>query len=252
MVLGLNSFKNAFSGFAEQYTIIGGAACDLLMSKENMEFRATKDLDIVLIVEALTPEFVNRFWYYVKEAGYEHQNKSTGEVEFYRFSNPKSKAYPKMIELFSRKPDMIKLPEGAVLTPLPMDDELSSLSAILLNDSYYNFLLSGITMIDGVSILNTTHIIPFKAKAWLDLSQKKQQGMQVDSKSINKHKRDVFRLAVLLREDQRVYTSTDIYKDVNDFIDGMDNEEVNLKDLGIYNLVKEDVLHLLQKVYVEI
>lgn len=33
-------------------------------------FRATKDLDIVLIVEALTPEFVSKFWQYVQTAGY--------------------------------------------------------------------------------------------------------------------------------------------------------------------------------------
>ena len=252
MVPGIDSFREAFSGYSEQYAIIGGTACDLLMNNENMEFRATKDLDIVLIVEALTPEFVSRFWDYVKEAGYEHKNKSTGDVEFYRFSNPKSKLYPKMIELFSRKPDKIKLPDGAILTPLPMDDELSSLSAILLNDEYYNFLRSGMTVIDGVSILDTTHIIPFKAKAWLDLSYRKQQGMQIDSKSINKHKRDVFRLAVLLREDQRVYASSEVYKDINNFIESMEDEEVNLKDLGIYNLTKEDVMELLQKVYIEI
>lgn len=29
-------------------------------------------LDIVLIVEALTPEFVSKFWQYVQTAGYQH------------------------------------------------------------------------------------------------------------------------------------------------------------------------------------
>jgi len=41
-----------------------------------------------------------------------------------------------MIELFSRRINSIELPEDAVLTPLPLDDDLSSLSAILLDNDY--------------------------------------------------------------------------------------------------------------------
>jgi hypothetical protein len=44
-----------------------------------------------------------------------------------------------MIELFTKRPDVIVLPEDAMLTPLPFDEEISSLSAILLNDDYYDF-----------------------------------------------------------------------------------------------------------------
>lgn len=61
MVKGFNSFRRWFSGYEEQYTIIGGTACDLLMTEEELEFRATKDIDLVLIVEALTAEFGARF-----------------------------------------------------------------------------------------------------------------------------------------------------------------------------------------------
>ncbi len=41
-------------------------------------------------------------------------------------------------------------------------------------------------------------LIPFKAKAWLDLKERKLNGDQVDSKNIKKHKNDVFRLALLI------------------------------------------------------
>lgn len=51
MVTGFESFKRWFSEYSEQYTIIGGTACDLLMSEEGMDFRATRDIDMVLIVE---------------------------------------------------------------------------------------------------------------------------------------------------------------------------------------------------------
>ena len=51
MVRGFATFKERFQGFEEQYVIIGGTACDLIMESEELDFRATKDIDIVLIVE---------------------------------------------------------------------------------------------------------------------------------------------------------------------------------------------------------
>lgn len=77
MVPGLVSFQEWFLDFEEQYVIIGGTACELLMNDVGLEFRATKDIDLVLIVEAITKQFGERLWEYVKQAGYEHINKST-------------------------------------------------------------------------------------------------------------------------------------------------------------------------------
>ena len=50
------------TGFEDQYVIIGGTACDLIMENEELPFRATKDIDIVLIVESITVEFRKQFW----------------------------------------------------------------------------------------------------------------------------------------------------------------------------------------------
>lgn len=47
-----------FRGYEEQYAIIGGTACDLLMMDEGLDFRATKDIDLVLIIEALNTDKV--------------------------------------------------------------------------------------------------------------------------------------------------------------------------------------------------
>ena len=131
MVTGIESFKEWFKGNESQYAIIGGTACDILMTEEGLDFRATKDIDLVLIIEAVDAAFGRKFWDYVKQAGYEHRNKSSGVPQFYRFSHPTSNRYPAMIELFTRKLDAIQLPDDAVLTPLPMDEDISSLSAIL-------------------------------------------------------------------------------------------------------------------------
>ena len=103
-----------------------------------------------------------------------------------------------MIEIFSRNPDFIILEDDAVLTSLLIDDEISSLSAILLNEAYYELLKTGQKMVDGIPVLSPTCLIPFKVKAWLDLKERKLNGDQVDSKNIKKHKNDVFRLALLI------------------------------------------------------
>ena len=81
MVRGITNFKKRFQGYEEQYVIIGGTACDLIMENEELPFRATKDIDLVLIVEALTAEFGETFWEFIKEAEYDHCNKSTGEAQ---------------------------------------------------------------------------------------------------------------------------------------------------------------------------
>lgn len=45
MVTGIESFKEWFKGNESQYAIIGGTACDILMTEEGLDFRATKDID---------------------------------------------------------------------------------------------------------------------------------------------------------------------------------------------------------------
>ena len=50
MVKGIDSLKNWCLGYEEQSVIIGGTACDILMTHEELSFRATKDIDLVMIV----------------------------------------------------------------------------------------------------------------------------------------------------------------------------------------------------------
>lgn len=102
MVKGIERFKEFFHDYKNHYVLIGGAACDLIFDEIDTDFRATKDLDLVLIIEALTPEFGNRFWEFIRTGGYENRAKSNGSPQFYRFDKPADKSYPYMLELFAR------------------------------------------------------------------------------------------------------------------------------------------------------
>lgn len=172
MVRGLDTFRNYFKDFKEQYVLIGGAACDILFANNEGQFRATRDLDMVLIVEALTTEFGERFWDFIVEGKYQNKTTNTGTPQFYRFDKPENELYPKMIELFAKT--NFELKSLNRLTPVHINDEVSSLSAILLNDNYYQILLSGKVIVQELSVLRPEYLLLFKAKAYLDLKEKKR------------------------------------------------------------------------------
>ena len=64
MVAGMESFIQRFRDYSDCYTIIGGAACDILMTEAETEFRATRDIDMIVIMEARYQEFTKVFWDY--------------------------------------------------------------------------------------------------------------------------------------------------------------------------------------------
>ena len=49
MVRGLSKFQEYFSEYSDSYILIGGCACDFNLELQELEFRATRDLDIVTI-----------------------------------------------------------------------------------------------------------------------------------------------------------------------------------------------------------
>jgi hypothetical protein len=101
---GLEKFKEYFNGFENQYVLIGGTACSVLFDEYGSDFRSTKDIDMVLIVEAL---------------------------------------------------------------------------------------------------------VLFKIKAWLDLSNRKSQGENIDTSDIKKHKNDIFRLSTIIIGTEIISLSED-------------------------------------------
>ena len=176
MVIGIDKFREYFKDFPGSYVIIGGTACDIIIGAAGLRPRATKDIDIILIIEALTPDFVRHFWTFIKDGNYEKREKSAEERKYYRFLNPATADFPYQIELFSRKPDIMDLDGEPHLTPIPVDDDLSSLSAILLNDAYYHFTIDHCIIEDDLNRANTEALICLKAKAFLDMQARKEKG----------------------------------------------------------------------------
>ena len=246
MVKGIERFRDYFQDFTDEYVLIGGAACDISFKNNNADFRATKDLDIVLIVEALTSGFGERFWKFIQDGGYQNRARSSGKPQFYRFDKPMQAGFPAMLELFARTEYILK--EDFGITPLHIDDSVSSLSAILLNEAYYKALLQGREVIDGISVLPHSMLIPFKAKAWLDLSERDRQGEHVDSRDLKKHRNDIIRMASELLLE-RCELPDEVRNDMRTFIDAMNVTDQEIKNLKLYGVKAEDIQRLLVDTY---
>jgi hypothetical protein len=249
MVKGLDRFKEHFAGYSDRYVLIGGTASSLSMEELGGEFRATKDLDLVLCVESLDREFAEAFWEFIRLGAYENRQKSTGKRLFYRFHGPQNEGFPEMLELFARVPDALDLKADAYITPIPVDEEISSLSAILMNDDYYNFVMAGRTTIDGLSLVKADGLIPLKARAYVDLSNRKAAGEAVDSKSIRKHKNDIFRLFTVLDRDAKITLPASLQQDLTVAFSLIAQDPPDLKSLGISRITLSEVFDELRGFY---
>jgi hypothetical protein len=172
MVKGLDKFRAHFAGYTDHYILIGGSACDLRFTGKGFDFRATKDLDIILIVEALTDPFVQHFWGFIRAGEYKVAQIDE-QKRFYRFHSPKSDDYPVMLELFSRQPEVLQPAGDLHITDIPTGEE-----------GYYQFTLDNSDIIDGVRMASDIALIALKAKAFLNNRQRKSEGQIVHEEDI--------------------------------------------------------------------
>lgn len=255
MVRGIDTFKEFFKDFEDNYIIIGGTACEVHEELYAQTPRATKDIDIILIVEALSADFVARFWSFVKDGNYTERSKGINDNvepkhEYFRFMKPENPSFPYQVELFSRNLGLMNFSEDARITPIPTDEDLSSLSAILMDNDYYHFTIQHSSLEDGIHIANIESLICLKCKAFLDLSSRKALGENVDGKHIAKHKKDVFRLAAMLAPADRYELPETLRKDVNDFCIAVLQELPNqdfLKAAGIGHVSSEQIVKQLKE-----
>lgn len=198
MIKGLDLFRERFRPFQGMMALIGGAACDEWFTANGLSFRATNDLDLVIMIDGVDPEFIAAVRAFVAEGGYEISERSDGVPILYRFSNPTRGDFPIKLELSSRKPDSFVLSDGQKYIPVSVGLGRHSLSAILLDDVYFDLIRTHHDERDGLWVANATALIPLKAHAWLNLTKAKAAGEPIDSQNIKKHRADVFRLAATL------------------------------------------------------
>ena len=154
-----------------------------------------------------------------------------------------------MLELFSRRPELIEPSADCNLTPLPIAEEVSSLSAILLDDDYYDFVQEGTRADGGLSVLAPEYIVPLKARAWIDLTDRHERGEAVSRDNIKKHRNDIIRLSQLMSPGARIALPDAIGCDLKQFVALALHDGAEPRTFGVIGMTLEDVRSLLDAVY---
>ena len=203
LVAGIEAFRDAMAGHEDKYVLIGGGACSLLFEGTPRDFRLTKDLDIVVLAASDDVEFGRALWSFVRTGGYTCGFREDGSSRYYRFSLPSERqesgiGMPSEIELFSHAKWPVS--DGVTIVPIPFDKGISSLSAILLDEDYYEFIKQGIISRYGVPLPDVLHIIPLKMRAHIDLNKRHDGGEHIRRRDLTKHRGDVLALTDLLTD----------------------------------------------------
>lgn len=244
-IQGLNNFKKFFKDDTDKYILIGGTATILNLDSIGLSRnRGTKDLDIVLVVDLLDTAFIDKFKKYIELGGYKTKQ-ANGKPQYYRFENPKNTDFPKMIEILSKKPDVFDSLKFTTATKLTIEEEMISLSALILDDEYYQFILDNNSKKEGILIADMECLVILKIRAYNDLKQKKEDvDSKIKSEDIAKHKNDIFRLAQNFNLTTKIKCTEKMMKDIKLFKDNISNDPVNLNDLGVDGTV-DGILELI-------
>lgn len=201
---------------------------------------------MILIVdktdEKINEDFVKVFWDFIIKGRYEGIEQGETFSNYYRFKKPRVENYPAMIELFSRS--QLPISEDQFITPIHINEEVASLSAIVLDGEYYQLLNEGTEIIDSISIISAPYLILFKAKAWLDLKQRKAEGKQVDRKNIEKHRKDIIRLWLTLEPGQKISINETIEGHFKAFLVELEQEGKDISTLAPNIALAEVILDL--------
>lgn len=102
-VNGIGKIQEYFKGHEDSYCIIGGTACYLNFHELGLNFRATRDIDLVVITNNNDEAFIKQLIKLIDDGEYINKEKSGSKPQLYRFIQPQNSSFPFMIELFCEK-----------------------------------------------------------------------------------------------------------------------------------------------------
>lgn len=108
--------------------------------------------------------------------------------------------------------------QKSTIIPIPVGNDISSLSGILLDESYYFFIRSLRRTVDGLCVLSTEALLLLKARAWKDFTDRKARGEFVKDKDLRKHRLDIIRLLATIPEAMQITISKPLHDDFVNFL----------------------------------
>jgi hypothetical protein len=122
----------------------------------------------------------------------------------------------------------------------------------MANDDYYHYLLENSELKNSLHIAKTEALICLKAKAYLEIASRIEGGSKEESKKLRKHKGDVFRLAVMLTEENIFKLPEPIKSDLQEFVDTINRNLPPIsifKEMGLSNISIEKMFNQIIKIF---
>ena len=121
-----------------------------------------------------------------------------------------------MIEIFARNELGLELEKDQHIVPIT-DTKAEKLSAILLDDEYFDLIRQNtVASESGIPLINALANICLKARAHRELFDRKSAGdNSVDEKDVQKHLKDIWRLAVTLTGGETIVLTGMPAKDIS-------------------------------------
>lgn len=120
-----------------------------------------------------------------------------------------------------------------------------------MDDNYYAFTIEHSRNIDDIHVASPEALICLKAKAYTEMLDRKAEGKLVDSRDIEKHKKDIFRLIAMLPHDSHFTLPEKMKNDMNDFyqrVGELSNPDF-FKNAGLRGLNAERLLELINTAF---
>lgn len=248
---GFDHFCDYLNGLESQYVIIGGGAASILMDDDGLEFRSTKDVDLVVL--SRSDELNSRIIAYINLSNYKTREATEGKPRYYRFQAPENPDAPKTIELFARNEVGLELDDDQHIIPLK-NDPAEKLSAILLDDEYFDLIRKNIVAsASGIPLVNAVANICLKARAHRELLDRKNSGdSSVDERDIQKHLKDIWRLSIVLTGEEAPILSKSPKSDVTSAIrklEALPDSQFKHVMEKTPSIRKDEVMTVLKKVF---
>ncbi len=243
---GLSHFRDYCKDFDKDYVVVGGFATVMLLDEGlgKEHGKATHDIDLVLLTNN-SPKLSQKIKEYISEGQYTIQIGEKNQYKYYRFTKPKIENFAKEIELFASNENNLELEDNQRIIPIDAEDGLYSLSAIMLDNEYFEMIKNNIDKIQDVPITNTQATIMLKMSAFYDLKQR-------NDKKWKKHRRDIVKLTLLLDGSEKIYLKGRMINDFNSFIEHLE-KQLDSKALKSFAdglpLNKGDILEMLRQVF---
>ncbi|MCQ2796783.1 MAG: hypothetical protein MJ213_05780 [Bacilli bacterium] len=235
---------------SSNFTVIGGIAVDFVLKDTPIVPRTTKDIDIVLCTDNLDGDFNKDLVKFLKAGKYKNALINKKKCA-YRFIHPDNEEYPNIVELFAKE-DKISKELHHYLGKINIEYDNELLSAILIDEEIYNFIVEHKIIIDSLPVDDCSALIALKTYAYFNNQKLKEEGKITSDHDISKHRSDIIRMLASIGEIPTAIELPNILKkSVKEFEKVLLNSTRVAKDIGITNanLTIEKLLEVYRRLW---